>query len=302
MIRPDEAASGNARRLDVAGALTVTAACLLFVWAIVEAPEAGWTSMRTLAALVAALVLVALFAAVERTVAQPLVRLGIFHSALLVRANAGALLLFGCTTALNFVTTLYLQDVLGWGPLQTGFAFMASSLVTAVVGPRAGSLATRVGPTPILLAGAVALAGSSLVFLDVGVSSNTTVIVVSRLLNGLGFALAYPMLNIQALTGVRDDEQGLASGLVGSSFQLGGAIVLAATTATILGHTPARPTAAETVHGFTTGVYVTVAAAGLLVLLALAGLLGARRRAAADLRVATTDIPAPDFERLEHAA
>ena len=166
-------------------------------------------------------------------------RLGILRSGLLIRANLGSLLLFGSATALNFITTLYLQDVLGWGPLKTGLIFMSSSLVTATVGPRAGALATRLGTTPILLAGAVALVGSSVVFLDIGLSSNYAVIVGSRLLAGLGFGLAYPTLNIQALTGVRDDEQGLASGLVGSSFQIGGAIVLAIATATILAHTPA---------------------------------------------------------------
>ena len=198
-------------------------------------------------------VLVALFVAVESTVEQPLVRLGILRSGLLIRANLGSLLLFGSATALNFITTLYLQDVLGWGPLKTGLVFMSSSLVTAIVGPRAGALATRIGTTPILLAGAVALVGSSVVFLDIGLSSNYTVIVGSRLLAGLGFGLAYPTLNIQALTGVRDDEQGLASGLVGSSFQIGGAIVLAIATATILAHTPADATPAETVHAFTAG-------------------------------------------------
>src|SRR4051812_21244794 len=217
VVPPDRAVSGDGRRrLDVAGALTVTGVFLVFVWAIVEAPAAGWASTRTVGALAVAATLLALFVVVEKTVEQPLVRLGILRSALLVRANVGSLLLFGCATSLNFVTTLYLQDVLGWGPLKTGLIFMASSLVTAVVGPRAGALATRIGAAPIVLAGAVAIAGSSLVFLDVGVNANYKVIVASRVLGGLGFALAYPTLNIQALTGVRDDEQGLASGLVGS--------------------------------------------------------------------------------------
>src|SRR4051812_11715522 len=279
-VRPDQGTSGTGRRLDVAGALTVTGAFLLFVWAIVEAPSAGWTSARTLGAFVLSAVLLALFVVLERRVDQPLVRLRILRSPLLVRANVGALLLFGCTTALNVVTTLYLQDILGWGPLKTGLIFMASSLVTAVVGPRAGALATRIGATPILLAGAFAIAASSLVFLDIGVTADYKVIVASRLLTGLGFALAYPTLNIQALAGVRDDEQGLASGLVGSSFQMGGAIVLAITTAATLAHTPAHATAAQTVHGFTTGVYVTAVTGGCLVLLSLGGLLAGRRRTA----------------------
>jgi len=169
--------SDSGRRLDVAGALTVTGAFLVFVWAIVDAPSAGCTSVRTLAAFGISGVLAALFVAVESRVEQPLVRLGILRSGLLIRANLGSLLLFASATALNFITTLYLQDVLGWGPLKTGLVFMGSSLVTATAGPRAGALATRLGTTPILLAGAGALVGSGVAFLDIGLSSNSAVIV-----------------------------------------------------------------------------------------------------------------------------
>jgi MFS family permease len=304
VVRPDPAVRDDGRRLDVGGALTITGALLLFVWAIVEAPTAGWTSPRTLAALCASAVLAALFVAVENKVEQPLVRLGILRSGLLVRANLGSLLLFGSATALNFITTLYLQDVLGWSPLKTGLIFMSSSLVTAVVGPRAGALATRIGAAPILLSGALAIVGSSLVFLDIGTSANYKVILASRLLAGLGFGLAYPTLNIQALTGVRDDEQGLASGLVGSSFQIGGAIVLAISTATILARTPAGVHASATVHGFTAGVYVAAAAGCLLEVIAIAGWRDERRRAAEE-RGATNYATNPDAiaaEPLEMAA
>ena len=279
-IRADDGTRGSWRRLDFGGALTVTGAFLVFVWALVEAPTAGWASTRTMTAFVVSAVLLALFVSIENKVERPLVRLRILRSATLLEANAGALLLFGCATAVNFVTTLYLQDVLGWAPLQTGLIFMASSVTTAFVGPRAGVLATRIGTAPILLAGAVCVAASSVVFLHIGVTSNDAVIIASRVLNGLGFGLAYPILNIRALAGVRDDEQGLASGLLGTSFQIGGAIVLAFTTAVTAAHTPAHATAIQTVHGFQTGVHVTVATAGLLVVLALTGLLGERRRAA----------------------
>src|SRR5947209_13369202 len=100
VVRPDPAA-GERRRLDVAGALTVTGAFLVFVWAIVEAPTTGWTSLRTLGALAISALLAALFVAVENTVDQPLVRLGILRSALLIRANLGSLLLFGSATVIN---------------------------------------------------------------------------------------------------------------------------------------------------------------------------------------------------------
>src|SRR4051812_40760818 len=335
VVRPDPIATDAGRRVDVAGALTVTGAFLVLVWAIVEAPSAGWTSPRTLGAFLVSGALVALFVAVENTVEQPLVRLGILRSGLLIRANLGSLLLFGSATALNFITTLYLQDVLGWGPLKAGLVFMSSSLVTATVGPRAGALATRVGTPPILLAGAVALVASSVAFLDIGLSSNYAAVVGSRLLAGLGFGLAYPMLNIQALTGVRDDEQGLASGLVGSSFQLGGAIVLAISTATILAqtpptatpaenvqaftpglwgsaaapcptlaHTPATATPAETVQAFTAGIWVSAASACLLVAIAVAAWRGERRPGAQQRRstVDATHADPANVEALDLAA
>ena len=99
-----------------------------------------------------------------------------------------------------------------------------------------------------------------------------------RLLAGLGFALAYPALNIQALSGVPDDEQGLASGLVGSSFQIGGAIILAITTAVLVGATPDHATAAQTVSGFKSAIEVTAVVNGLLIVLSLLGLLANRIR------------------------
>jgi MFS family permease len=304
VVRPDlEATDGRRRRLDVGGALSVTGASLVFVRAIVEAPTAGWASLQTIGSFVLTGLLLTVFVVVERSVEQPLVRLGILRSAVLVGANAGAMLLFGCATGLNFITTLYLQDLLGWGPLKTGLYFMFSGLTTAAVGPWAGALITRIGATPIILAGAVATLASSAVFLDVGVSSNYKVIVASRLLAGLGFGLAYPALNIQALSRVRDEEQGLASGLVGSSFQIGGAIVLAITTAMLLAHTPAHASAARAVHGFQTAVYVTAVTAALFVLLSFAGLLSRCRSAShacAEIEARQSDTI--EAETLEQAA
>lgn len=138
----------------------------------------------------------------------------------------------------------------------------------------------------------------------VRVGADYKVILASRLLNGLGFGLCYPTLNIQALTGVRDEEQGLASGLVGSSFQIGGAIVLAVATATILAHTPASATPVQSVHAFTAGVYVAVASASLLMAIAVAGWRDDRRRHAHASRcvAAVTDTSAAAPQPLERAA
>src|SRR3954449_8206689 len=188
IVPPDHEARARARgRLDLGGALLVTGAMLVFVRAIVVAPEAGWVAAPTLTSLGVAAALMAAFVHVERRVERPLVRLGILRSTLLVRANLGAALLFGAATAFDVVNTLYLQDVLGWSPLETGLAFMASSLVTGVVGPRAGALASRVGADVLALAGAVATLGASLVLLQIGTGTGLAVILAARLLAGLGF-------------------------------------------------------------------------------------------------------------------
>lgn len=277
VIPRDIRTSGERGQLDIAGAVTVTAAALLFVWAVVEAPNSGWTSPSTVVALVLAVAFVAAFVAIESRVRQPLIRLGLLRSARLVRANLGALLLFGCATVFNVANTLYLQDVLGWSPLKTGGVFMVASITTAVVAPRAGALSTRVGVGWVLLAGALASLASYLLWLVTGASTSYTVIVGALVLQGAGFALAFPALNIQALGGVPDREQGLASGLVGTSFQIGGALLLAVGTAAALAVTPAHPNTTETLHGLHASMLVAVIAASLIAAIATSTLLHERR-------------------------
>src|SRR3954447_5317278 len=274
VVRRDEPATAPARRrLDVGGALTVTGAALLFVRAIVEAPNVGWTSVPTLGALAVAAALLAAFVAIERTVEQPLVRLAILRSPSLVPADGAALLLFGCATTFNVVRTLYAQVVLGWGPLKTGIVFLAASITTGLLAPRVGGIVGRIGATATVLAGAVALLGCYALFLTAGAHTNYAIDIVSLALAGAGFALAYPALNIEALRGIADHEQGLASGLVGSSFQIGGAILLAISTAATVAHTPAHATAAQTVHGLHAGMAVAIVAAGLIAVVSAAALL-----------------------------
>jgi MFS family permease len=155
---------------------------------------------------------------------------------------------------------------------------MVASITTGLLAPHVGALATRIGPTWVVLAGAFAMLGSYLIFLATGANTSYPVILASLVLMGAGFALAYPALNIQALAGVRDDEQGLASGLVGSSFQIGGAVLLAVSTAATIAFTPAHAGANHSVHGLHAGMGVAVAGAGLMALIAASALLAQRRR------------------------
>ena len=111
------------RAFDVAGAVSMTAAMLLLVFTLVEAPNAGWASFRTLGSFAGVAAILAAFVVRERTTAEPLVRLGILRSGSLVRANLGAMSLFGGWVGFQFIVTLYLQQLRGWSALETGHLF-----------------------------------------------------------------------------------------------------------------------------------------------------------------------------------
>ena len=138
-IARDRPYLGPKRRYDLPGALLLTAGMLLLVRTIVEAPTRGWGAPETIAGFVLAVGLLAAFVAVERRTSQPLVRLGIFRSAPLVRANLGAMCLFGAYVGFQFVATLYLQTTLGWSALETALAFLPGGLLVAFGAPRMGA-------------------------------------------------------------------------------------------------------------------------------------------------------------------
>ncbi|MDO8214026.1 MFS transporter [Conexibacter sp. CPCC 206217] len=234
LIAHDKVDPAERQGFDLGGAVTVSASMLLLVRTVVTAPEHGWTSVQTLGGFGIAAVLLATFVAVERRVRHPLVRLGIFSNAALVRANFGAVGVFGCYVAFQFIATLYLQNLLGWSALETALAFLPAGLLVATVAPRIGKVADRIGTQPIIAVGFVAFAIGYLLFLRIDESpSYLTTILPTMLLLGVGFALCFPALNMQATTGVADHEQGLASGLVNTSFQIGGAFVLAIASAIV---------------------------------------------------------------------
>src|SRR3954447_5634093 len=226
--------AGSGRGFDLAGAVTVTAGMLLLVRTVVRAPDAGWGAPATLVAFVLSLALLGGFAAIERRTARPLVRLGILRSGTLRAANIGAATVFGAYVGFQFVATLYMQGLLGWSPLQTALAFLPAGLIVAFGAPRTGALADRFGTQPLILLGAVFFVLGYGLFLRIDASpSYVTVVLPTMVLLGLGFALCFPSLNIQATAGVDPSEQGLASSLVSTSFQVGGAVVLAVVSAVV---------------------------------------------------------------------
>jgi EmrB/QacA subfamily drug resistance transporter len=232
LVPDDRAAERPARRFDIAGAVGVTAGMLILVFTLVEAPDAGWTSARTLAGFAAAAAILAAFVAHERRVEAPLVRLGILRSGPLVRANLGAMALIGGWFGFQFIVTLYMQQVRGWSALETGLAIFPGGLLVALLAPRMAPLVERFGVSRLIGAGLASAGLGYALFLPIGLDSGyVAAMLPTFLLTGLGFGLAYGPLNIAATNGVAPEEQGLAGGLVNTSFQFGGALVLAVATA-----------------------------------------------------------------------
>jgi MFS family permease len=256
------------RSFDFAGAFTITAAMLLLVRTVVEAPDTGWGAPETLGGLLLVAILMAAFVAIELRAAHPLVRLGILRSGPLVRANVGMFAVFGAYLSFQFVGTLYLQTYLGWSAIETALAFLPGGLLVAFGAPRIGPLVDRYGTARIIFVGATLFVIGYALFLRVGESfSYVGIFLPTMLLIGTGFALTFPALNIQATAGVADHEQGLASGLVNSSLQVGGAVVLAISTAVMSANAGSGAGAEALLDGFQPAIAVVtgIAAVGLVV-------------------------------------
>ncbi|GGS32507.1 MFS transporter [Actinokineospora fastidiosa] len=215
-------------RFDVLGAVTSTGALLALVLALVQAHEWGWA---TLIALGVSAALFTLFVVVEKRTAHPLVRLSLLRSPALMRANVGAMSLLGGWVSALFVLTLYMQDLRGWSALETGLAVLPGGVVTAVLAPRvAAPLVNRFGTTPVVAAGLFAAVAAYVLLLPIGLDSGYLAMLPAFLLAGFAFTLAYGPLNMAATQGVPAHEQGLAGGIVNTSFQVGPALALAAAT------------------------------------------------------------------------
>jgi MFS family permease len=261
------------RHYDLPGAATLTSGMLLLVYTIVEAPERGWTSPRTLISLAFSLGLLALFTRIERRSATPLVRLGILRSGRLLRASGGAFVMFGSYVGFQFITTLYLQGLLGWSPLETALAFLPVGVMVALASLRMGSLIDRFGAPRLLAIGFTAFAVGYGLATQIGETLNyATGLLPTMVLLGIGFSLVFTTLQVEGTTGVGDNEQGLAAGILQTSFQVGGALVMAAVSAIISTGTEVGASASETLAVFHTGLFVVAGLAIAGFLLSLLGL------------------------------
>ncbi len=216
------------RRIDVLGAISVTAGLMTLVYALTEGNVAGWLSVQTLGLVALALVLLAGFVVIELRSPFPLVRLGIFRIRTVRGANLVSLLAPGVFGSLIFILTLYMQKVLGYSAIETGLAFLPLALVILITSNSSSRLVANRGVKPFLVGGLVVF-GLGILLLS-GLSPHGTY--VGTLLPGilviaLGMGPVFATMVIAATTGVSNDEQGLASGLYNTTIQVGSGLCLA---------------------------------------------------------------------------
>lgn len=217
------------RRLDIAGAVTVTAALMLAVYAIVNGNDAGWTSARTLGMLGGAVVLLAVFVAIETRVAAPLMPLGLFRRRSLAVSNVIGTLWAAAMFAWFFLSALYMQQVLDYGPMEVGLAFLPANLIMAAFSlGLSAKLVMRFGlRLPIAVGLLLAAAGLALFAWAPVEGSFVLHVLPGMLLLGLGAGMALNPVLLAAMSEVAPTDSGLASGMVNTAFMMGGALGLA---------------------------------------------------------------------------
>jgi EmrB/QacA subfamily drug resistance transporter len=227
-IVPESRRETAQRRYDPLGAISVTAGLALLVYGISEAPNVGWGTARTILLLVASGILLVAFVVIERTVSEPLMPFRIFRVRTVAGANAVGFLLGGVLFANFFLLTLYVQNVLGFSALRTGVTFVATAGTAVIAAGIAQALTTRFGPKPIMTIGLVLLTGAMIWYAQIPVDgSYAPDLLPGYITVGIGIAFAYVPVSIASLAGVAEREAGLASGLINTSQQIGGAIGVA---------------------------------------------------------------------------
>jgi EmrB/QacA subfamily drug resistance transporter len=216
-------------RIDFGGAVTVTAALMLAVYAIVNGNTNGWTSAQTLGLLAGAVVLLAVFVAIESRISVPLVPLRLFRLRNLSTANIVGILWAAAMFASFFLSALYLQLVLGYSPLKVGLAFLPTNLVMGVLSLGfSAKIVMRYGIKRPLAVGLSLAAMALLLFARAPVDGNFLVdLLPGMLLLGVGAGIAFNPVLLAAMSDVAPEESGLASGVVNTAFMMGGALGLA---------------------------------------------------------------------------
>jgi EmrB/QacA subfamily drug resistance transporter len=219
----------GSRRLDIGGAVTVTASLLLAVDAVIDGNQAGWTSVRTVGLLAAAAVLFMAFVVIESRTAMPLMRLSLLRSRMLATANIVGVLWAGAMFAWFFLSALYLQLVLGYDALHVGLAFLPGNIIMAVCSVSLSArLVVRFGNRRPMVAGLTMATVGLLLLARAPLHGHFVVDVLpSMVLLGIGAGIAFNPVLMAAMGDVAPEDSGRASGLVNTSFMMGGALGLA---------------------------------------------------------------------------
>jgi EmrB/QacA subfamily drug resistance transporter len=266
-----------ARRYDVPGAVTVTAGLALLVYAISRAPVVGWSSGETIGALIAAVALLATFVVIQLRSADPIMPFAIFRIRTVAGANVVSLLLGAVVFSNFFLLTLYVQQVLGYSPIKTGITFLATAGTVVVVAALSQALCTRFGVKPVLVGGMALITGALLWYSQIPTDgSYARDLLGGYLLMGFGLAFSFIPVSIAALAGVEDRQSGLASGLLNTAQQIGGALGVAVAASVSTSHATALLKTGHThaqafTSGFSLAFWVTagVGAAGVIAALTL---------------------------------
>jgi EmrB/QacA subfamily drug resistance transporter len=282
------------RHFDVAGATSVTAGVMLLVYAMTRATDSGWTSGSTMGLLAASASLIVAFVAIEVRSPAPLLPMRIFRLRSLSAANAVATMVGAVAFSQFFLLTLYMQGVLGYSAVETGVAFAAVTFTIIVFSNVAQRLVTRYGVRRVLTAGLTLDAAAMVLFTRLPVDgAYFWDLFPGLVVSGVGMALSFVPMTIAGLTGVRREDAGIASGLINTSRQVGGAVGLAAVTTIVASYNSASTGSGlaavdgELVNGFQTGFLVL---AGMAVFGALlSGALLGQRQTDAAVEPLTTD-------------
>jgi EmrB/QacA subfamily drug resistance transporter len=282
-LLPESRDATVARRFDLAGALTVTSALALLMYTLVEAPDQGWGSVRTVAGFAVAAVLLIAFVGIEARAKEPLAPLRIFRSRTLVAANVGLGFAAASVYSMSFILALYGQEVLGWSALKFGLSGLALPLSVAVGAGVGQAVVTRVGSGRVSTFAMLGLIGGFVLLIGVSVNgSYTGDILPALLVFGPPLGAAFSAYSIATLQGVRERDAGLASGLNNTFEQIGGAFGTAVLATVASAHTEGLLKANEALRpalnsgfrvAFTVGIVFPV-----LGLIASAFLLHGRRR------------------------
>src|SRR6266566_794317 len=270
LLRESRADLGH-RHFDFAGAASITGGLMLLVYAMTRATQHGWATGETIGLLAASVILIAGFFAIELRSKAPLLPLRIFRLRTLSASNLSGLLMGAAIFSQFFLLTLYMQQVLHYSAIKTGVAYIGLTLTIIAFSAVAQALTTRLGVRRVLSAGLAFSTVALILFARLPVhGSYFTDLFPAFIISGVGLALAFIPMSIGALTGVRQADAGIASGLINTTQQIGGAIGVAAvttiattfTTRYVDAHAGATPLGgAALTHGFAIAFYVLAAVA-----------------------------------------